>query len=478
MIKKIIILFVVGVVSLGGGFYIRYSREGGLPAPILKNAIDVSINAESVKVSGSVAISGLGQASSTPAKPFVVEFTSAQDLSDLAKPKGSFSLSTEIYSFPMLMGLVDSGYIKIEGRSLEGVSYIKLNAFPQAIVDLTPFVNQWIAFDLRELAEEYKATIKRANVPTATQLDDLRTKLMNAQILRYVQSLPNTEINGQAMHHFAVILDQQRLINFLPMMMSWEAGVEGKQVTATEQTQLNEMIKFLRETPAQEYPAGEIFIGYDDGFVHRLNMSKTIRIAATPRMSALEFTIRLDTSFDGYNQPIVIEKPSNVQSLKEIIDEVSGAKNQAPVTIAFKEATDWLGSLPKDTQADFQAAANLIAGRYAQSSITRSAYSTGLSCSDFILQTAVNKLTATQLNALRAKSAALAQLQSDPKGKTSDVVLRKDIMANWTELVVMPGIISERGLAKVNDIDKSAPSVPPGPSKAACKTMPVPAKYK
>jgi len=475
MIKKIIIFFAVGVAALGGGFYLRYSQEGGFPIPIFNKSVESMLTAKAFQSSGTIAMTPFRSstivATSSPDKPMSLAFTFDNDSFDTDLVKTAFSVATEIPSYPSALNIIQPGYVKIEGRTIGKNIFLKLNAFPQAIFNLTPFVGEWVRIDFPETLRTYYAQ-QDTDEPTVEQMTDLRLKFINAQILRYTETLQTETVLGDPMRHYGFIVDKERALAFIPVLSAWAQSITGKPLSTIETAQIKSMTDELTALPAQQYPAGEVFIGYDDGLMHRLIITKEFAVGDVNPV------IAVDVSFSGINKPLVIEEPKNAKSLNDVISDVLREERKQPVTIAFREAVSWLSMLPKDTVADFQAAADLTSGRYRLVSISRSNYVLGLSCGNYILQVATGKLTKPQLDALRAKSALFAALQSDAKSKTDDAQLRRDILNNWTDLVVMPDTISAYGFAKIAAIDKSKPAINPEPSRAACETMPVPAKYK
>lgn len=143
-------------------------------------------------------------------------------------------------------------------------------------------------------------------------------------------------------------------------------------------------------------------------------------------------------------------------------------------SVAYKEITEWIATLPPSSREDIQAARNLLLTKY-QTQRTRSEYSTFDGCVNFIISSAVTPLAAGPIADLTRRTLAFETLVSNQASSTTVTTIKKELVTSLVERHLMTDVIGELGSNVVAGTDAVRSTII---SKASCANLPVPKKYK
>ena len=478
MVKKLLMLAGVGILALVVGFSARLYSEGGLPGTVLANALSKNNTATSGKYKGTLTVTPDG------VTPLTLNFSGANDVTDIKNPKGSASLSTTLPDTPDVKQLIEPGSVELEFRFFGSILYVQLAALPKTLFDLSPIIGEWVKIDPASVTALTGQPTQTPEI-SPEQLAELKDIVATGNVVRYIGTLASTEINGQAMHHYGISVDREALIVLLPKLIAWSHKVSGQAAEPDEAQIISKVIDGLRRLPADQYPKGEIFIGRADGFIHRLILGAKIEPGPVPGIgtnvvSPPHITFSVDVTYSDFNQPVTIEEPIAAISFEEAIGRVLAATQRPAANVGYQDIVDWVQSISAPARAGIEAAASLRENLY-ETKRTKEQYQLYDRCANYIVSQAVRNISNAELDALRSRTAAFKTLSLNTN-ETDNAALRQDLVVSLQSEYIMPGVIDSVGLETVLTIDSvmggTATPASPTTSKAACRTLPVPSQYK
>jgi hypothetical protein len=465
MSKKVLTLVAIGVLAVVVGFGARLYGEGGLPSTVLKNALHKFSEIESVRYKSTLTISAdTAQDATSTVVTIEVEGANASQ----PAPRGTATVLAKIPAVPELASFIEPGFVKFEFRFIKDAAYLRLISLPKTSFDLSAIIDQWVRANATPAPD----------AATPQQLRALQTEFIEGGVIRYTGALPNVVAGGEAMHHYAIAIDKERLISFIPRLVTWTQSVSGRPPAPEDQQAVDQLVGVLRDLPAAAYPTGEVLISRRDGTLRNVTLRSAFAPEGAPRIN-----VTFSVAYSSFNEPVSIDVPASVISLEEAIGRVLGAAGQPAASIAFSEIHQWVKNVSPAVLSDITEAVNLTSVLYERAPSGKSDYLRYTSCTSYILSQAASRLTPEDFDALRAKPAALAALVPDVSHRNSAALIRKDLPLSLYNEYVLPEMLDAYGLAAILEVDRALTGEQINAktftaSKAACATLPVAARFK
>lgn len=288
---------------------------------------DSSINVEGeIKTPAPVGgLFGPGLGESDPAEPkkinTQIKLSGAVDASDPDNQKISLNFGASGINF--IPGITAS--LGFQGLTINDVTYIKLDQIPVPGVDLSFITNQWIKVDEAEIREKLglnelfsKLQAERDKVQeadkqelTLEQKNKLTELFTSSKIFRITDKLPSEKINGQGTYHYAYLIDTEKIPAVTKQ--AYEI-IMGEKMPDEESKKAEEA--FGKAKPI----TGEIFIGKNDKYLHRLTGNADFSEEVNKNSARLNFTFDLS----DHNKPIDIQAPASSKPVGEVLQELFG----------------------------------------------------------------------------------------------------------------------------------------------------------
>jgi len=262
-----------------------------------------------------------------------MEFWSDSDTTDKENPKsaGNFSLSLAIEGMQFLL----AGESKTIGKD----SYLKLTTIPaspfleaylsQMGIDLSQLKNQWIKIDEESTKNLLKSLGMETEMEEETEtkqkemIEKFQAILKDKKLYLARKEFPDTKIKNQKVYHYLVALNKEGVKKLIPELLKEliKTGIFPQPPTEAEWQEFEkefpkEFDKFFAKIGDIE---GEIWIGKKDLYLYKIKGGKEIDLSKFEEGTKGKITVKLDTNFSNFNQPVKIETPKEYKTLEEIL---------------------------------------------------------------------------------------------------------------------------------------------------------------
>jgi hypothetical protein len=323
----IAICVVGGVLVIGGGAF-AYMNFFQSPEAILQKMFSKIPEIKTLEYSGEMKIeanagnvlgdemnfSTTSQAVSDGSKDnFSITFAGAWDMQSLENLKGRhmFNLKTNALSDSK-----EEFSLGLEARMLGKIFYAKLSDIPDlGFVDLSSLENQWIKVDSEGLRKQFELEFPKEEIPATSTIstlspekgEKLKTAFKNAKLFKITETLPSERLEGVDTYHYKFIFEREGIKNFFI-----EVGTIIQDKPMTEE----ELTAFDKNFDAGKVPDGEIWIGKNDLFPHKLSLNLA---ADKTNSTGIAGNVVLVVSLKNFNQPVEVETPAESTPVEDLL---------------------------------------------------------------------------------------------------------------------------------------------------------------
>lgn len=228
------------------------------------------------------------------------------DVNDPKAPKSetSATLSLEGEAGRLLVG---KNVFGIDLKTVEKtVMFVRFRDLPElGMFDLSTFVNQWIKVDFKELEKQYGWKVQQLDQELTTEQEQKAQEILaESKVIIVTQQLANQEVDGHDSLHYLFEIDKEQLVEMLVRMSS----IQGELVSETEVNRLREGLKDV------VLPKGEMWIDSSSWYLRRLMLTTSL----DDDSGEYEGTVTFDVKLDKFNEPAVIELPSEFMTVDEV----------------------------------------------------------------------------------------------------------------------------------------------------------------
>jgi len=252
---------------------------------------------------------------------FLADFAGAYDIGNPEELRSLVSFDVETGMVPGVKIVFGS-----EIRNIGKVVYVKLSDLPTfGFFDLSSLKNQWIKIDTDALSEQFGSGVVPGQfaeeidkAQTEEMMEKIKTILSQAdysKILKITEKFPNEEIEGVNSYHYGYMIDKEEVKNLAITII--ESSVESMGETITEE----EIREFEKSFESIGSPEGEIWIGKKDLLPHKISFNLKIKEIGDVDVSGdISYTLFLK----NFNNPIIIEAPTQSQTIEELMGGLFG----------------------------------------------------------------------------------------------------------------------------------------------------------
>ena len=352
-LKVIVIILVVAVigafVSLATGAWDPSWNPFGPRSPeaIMSKMIRTMAKVETVASRGEMIVDG-----GPPQERVKMEltFNSVADERDSANPKAAAEMDFELFSpegdFSFAFELKMIGQtLYLKATKIPDMPDDAADEFAEMGINLDEFLNQWIRVDQESMRSFYEAAgMSPAEIAEKMReyekqqemYRDLAEKLTallekrSADLLKIKEVLPDTEINGVAVHHYVAVLDKEGLKKMLPeiveeIILEYADEDVAEEFKKEWQESREEMLEEMNNSFDMLFGmigeiSVELWIGKEDYYLYRINFEKTIDMGMFMfYMSGMNLFLSFEMNYSDFNQPVTIEAPSEYKTMEEFL---------------------------------------------------------------------------------------------------------------------------------------------------------------
>lgn len=277
-----------------------------------EGTIQVKFSSPNSFLSGSVASTPDASLTQPETFTFSVQFSGQNDFSDIEKTLGYSKVRIQTDSLSEFTdGSTDP--IEFEFRNKNNVMYIRINELPETdFFDLSFLTNQWVAFDFASLSEqfdmkEFEEEMAAAQQESRQNFEEWRNKILQANIFTITDVLPQEKIEGELSYQYKFAIDTEALLELLI-----EFGSDIDTVTEEDIESYKESIDDLGSI------VGKIWISKKDYLPRKLVLSAN---SVAQNEYDANVTIGVLMLLRNYNEPVIVETPSPVKNIEEILEE-------------------------------------------------------------------------------------------------------------------------------------------------------------
>ncbi len=430
---------VIGV--LLAGFLLRLYQEGGLPQQVLIRALSDTLQRSELRYTSTLSL----QASDTALKgddgTLLVSTSGGLD-----RARQISESKTTVYA-PAAFALPDifsAGTLQFDWRRASSTSYLRLSAIPPTPVPTASLLDAWI---------ELPSKSKERGSPIAQPL------------LYYVGSLERPE-SEDVSHYYEVRLGKAAaLILMSNIADSVDIFASELQASSTREqltSYVVQIIEGIKSTTPDSFPTGTVKIGAD-GLIRELVLKAPVSIPGLPAaIATMTITIAAEQAY------LFGEAPKKTQTLAAAVQLIERERQRPLATAVLNDTTGWVSRLPALTRNDLEVVEGLLVARYTGEA-ARSTVSAYDRCSNFILTKAAERITKGELTLLAQYPAAATAINASSTRELSMSLLNE---------YLMPNVIAKVGLDAVIQSEQRSGEFGSTGSAAACKGLPVPARYR
>ncbi len=220
---------------------------------------------------------------------------------------------------------VGSLSVAAEIRLLDNMFYGDLTKVPVAfavfVPNLASYENKWYSFPYKNTGDELNANPLTgasgisSNIfskLTEEQKDAIYKITSSAHLITTVKKLPVETISGDASYHFQFDLDRAGIVAYFQSLKDYvhSIGKDDSSLSAYDPTSFAKSLDQVKDFQ------GEIWIGKNDKFIHKLSLNFSIQPDMT-KPDKVKLTIVSIAS--GWNQPVSIVAPADSTPFSDLM---------------------------------------------------------------------------------------------------------------------------------------------------------------
>ncbi len=206
--------------------------------------------------------------------------------------------------------------VNLNLRQIGDKSYIKLGSLgplqssPIAAMFGSMIVGKWLELP-QQMDTEQKE--QQEDELTEQQRQQVKNLVKNTSFLKFVEDMGTEQVNGTETMHYKVELKPEEIKKFNNKL---------EEITGEKQEDEESFRKNLEKLKGKQW---DVWIGADDKMLYKLKVKNLPSIDDKGQKKA---EIDLTTTFSDFNSEINVEKPENVQSIKDLMGGMLGGQQQ------------------------------------------------------------------------------------------------------------------------------------------------------
>lgn len=212
--------------------------------------------------------------------------------------------------------------VAAETMAINDIIYARINKLPDfsaySKLNLDFLLDQWIKIDLAGLMKRYSDDTKQSENPlNQKQLEELKEIIKNNKIFTVKEKMASEKINSQSTFHYKFSINEESLKKALAEIAK-----------LTEQYDAVYDLESISKTLEFNLPDGEIWIGKNDYYPHRIKLTSPIEDLIPKGSNAssdnkITGDISMTINIHNFSKPINLTVPKDYKSVEEIWEEFS-----------------------------------------------------------------------------------------------------------------------------------------------------------
>jgi len=206
--------------------------------------------------------------------------------------------------------------VNLNLRQIGDKAYIKLGSLgplqssPIAAMFGSMIVGKWLELP-QQMDTEQKE--QQEDKLTEQQRQQVKKLIKDTKFLKFVEDVGTEQINGKETLHYKVELKAEEVKKF---------NNELEEITGKKQENEESFRKNLEKLKGKQW---DVWIGADDKMLYKLEAENLPSVDNEGQKKA---EIDLNITFSDFNSEINVEKPENVQSIKDLMGGMFGSEQQ------------------------------------------------------------------------------------------------------------------------------------------------------